>query len=98
MLDLGTEDEDILVGKLESWKGSWPRSRGVGPLFAYGVDGFLELVPLDECTGEGNKDDKGEQDECSGPSNTDVLAANVIYNSGGDGADGWEWELRGVEV
>ena len=51
-----------------------------------------ERGPFDECTGDGDKDNEGEQDECSGLSNTDERAANVIYNRGVDGADGWEWE------
>jgi hypothetical protein len=40
-----------VVGKLQSGNRSSWRSRGVRPLFAYGVDGFLHLaesIPFDE--------------------------------------------------
>ena len=77
---------------------------GVGPLFAYG--GLLNLagsVPFDQCTGDRDKDNEGEQGECSGLRNTDQRMAKVIYNRGVDitaefdGPDGWQGELRGVE-
>ena len=52
---------------------------------------------MDHSTSDGDKDDEGEQNECSGLSNTDEREPNVIYIRGVDGADGWEWELSGVE-
>ena len=36
------------------------------------------------------KDDEGEQNECSSLSNMDERTANVIYNRGADGANGWQ--------
>ena len=43
-----------------------------------------ERGPFDKCTGDGDKDNEGEH------RGVDIIAEL-------DGADGWEWELRGVE-
>jgi len=61
------ECENVLVGELESGKGSCSRSRGVRPLFADLVDrllNFAESVPFDECIDECNKNDESDEDEC----------------------------------
>ena len=67
LLELSVECENVLVGELESGKGSCPRRRRVRPLFAYLVDrllNFAESVPFNQCIDECNKNDESDEDEC----------------------------------
>ena len=67
LLELSMEGENVLVGELESGKGSCSRRRRVRPLFAYLVDrllNFAESVPLDECIDECKNNDESDGDEC----------------------------------
>jgi len=67
MLELSVECENVLVGELESGKGSCSRSDRVRPLFAYLVDRLLNLaesVPFDECIDQCNNNDESDEDEC----------------------------------
>ena len=72
------EYENLLVGELESGKGSCSRSRGVRPLFTYLVDrllNFAESVPFDECTDHGNNNDEYEEGECRGLNNMNQMSS-----------------------
>ena len=106
LLELGIEGKNILVCELESGNGSPSRRRGIRPLFAYGVDSFLDLaesVPFDECIGDRDNHDEADEDECSGLSNVDERVADVIYNGSVDiiaeldRSHWWQWELSSVE-
>ena len=102
LVELGMEGQNVLVGELESGDGSASRRKGIQPLIAYGVDGFLDLaesIPFDKCTTHGSNHHQADKDECSRLSNVDERVADVIYNrrvdiiAKLDGPDCWEWEL-----
>ena len=106
LIELGMEGKNVLVGELESGNGSASRRRGIRPLIAYGVEGFLDLaesISLDKCTTHGSNHHQADKDECSRLSNVDERVADVIYNrrvdiiAELDRSDCWEWELGGGE-
>ena len=102
LIELGMEGENVLVGELESGNRSASRCRGIRPLIAYGVEGFLDLtesIPFDKYTCSNHH--QADKDECSRLSNVDEWVADVIYNrrvdiiAELDRSDCWEWELGG---
>jgi len=106
LLELGVEDKNVLAGKLESRNRNSSRSRGVCPLFAYGLDSFLNLaesVPFDERIAYSHCNDHPKQDQCKGLSNIDQRTANVLHDRHVDiivevdRPDRWQWELGWVE-